>query len=248
MFFWIILVLIVGALSFILAFRSMKNYKEVPKDKENFSNFLIRDKTHLDDQIIQQLHSFLKGKNTIAAFERLVKGEEDVTLLFGPASLVENFPTLDLFEVEDYLLTSGVDHPLAKANKVFVNQVSAWEVLPKKHTNLEIKEGFLKGLGLGENQRFFMQVILQPQEDKNNSQNYPFQATIRCMVVEDEPSRRVEVYKKLSSHIATFSNLETATKTHTNSHLFIDYSKRSFFPKEVSKFTLNSREILPFIK
>ncbi len=103
MLFWIILFLIVVALSFILAFLSMKDYKAAPKDfKSDYGLFLIRNSKNLSPQILASI-SQKEGKNHIISVERLIKGIQAALVIYAPKELLAPFlETLNLLELEDY--------------------------------------------------------------------------------------------------------------------------------------------------
>lgn len=102
---WIVLFILVLAISFILALKSMTDYQEVPKGDNGL--FLIRQTKQLKD---------LLDASTNIVLERLFKGKQAALVVFGPRQIVEKYKNhLDLVELEDY---TNVDK----------DQVVAWEI------------------------------------------------------------------------------------------------------------------------
>src|SRR3990167_440594 len=103
---WAILFLVVMGVSFVLAFRSMSDYREVPAPSVPFSVFLVGNPQALTLGNLQKLgEAFIKGK-FIFSFERLFKGPKRALVVFGPVDVLQPFSqSLGLTEIEDYSRT-----------------------------------------------------------------------------------------------------------------------------------------------
>lgn len=149
MIFWVILFLLVIAISFTLALRSMRDYQEIPqKSKVEYGLFLIRQTANFHPRFLDNLHKEMTEKGLLISLERLFKGKKAVLTIFGPREFLEKFkPELDLLELEDY--TPNIDS----------KNISIWEVDGVDNVFSYLPQ-------LGENDQFFWQVVLNPHEGK----------------------------------------------------------------------------------
>ena len=100
---WLILFLLVIGISFLLAFRSMKEYHEIPhKSDLEYALFLIRSPTNLNPEFLQTFQQKSAKKGLIISFERLFKGSESALCVFGPKEVLGSYAALNLLELEDY--------------------------------------------------------------------------------------------------------------------------------------------------
>lgn len=239
---WIILFIVVVVISFILAYRSMKDFKEIPITPAlEYGLFLIKNPAILSKEYLEKIHKFSLENKAIISFERLIKGEESVLVIMGPKNIATVFGELGLVELEDYLLPISQAQNFDDPNKVSVNQslgfvVSAKEDL-KQH--LTVSPNFLKDLTLEPHQKFFFQIVLSALKDLGN-----FQVTIRSLVNDADASKRAELAKKLQNHLTESTGLKIQEREETTSKIFTDYQKRALIPIEISKFTLIADEVL----
>lgn len=115
---WIILFLLIISISFVLAFRSMKDFHEVPqKIKVNYGLFLVRQVVNFNAKILDEICQRASADGGIVSFERLFKGSQTVLTIFGPVNILKDYKNdLNLLELEDY--TVGFTN----------SEVSVWEV------------------------------------------------------------------------------------------------------------------------
>jgi hypothetical protein len=251
--FWIIGLILVVVISFILAWRSMKDFKETHITSQPYSLFLVKNPHILDENLLAQIHTLLSELNGIISFERLLKGTDKVLVIYAPSVIKEKFPQLDLFELEDYLEPMSVHSPMG--SKTTLNQVLGWTIASKNNPKkiINVKSGFLSLVDLKEDQKFFLQVVCQPIENRKNngtpeSQFGQFQVTMRCLVADENPNQRIELSKKMDSQVFDSTGLVKQARQQTNQQIYEEYIKRVFVPKEVAKNFLLSQEILSLIK
>lgn len=149
---WLLLFLLVIGISFILAFRSMKDFQEIPqKAEEDYSLFLVRQVTNLDAKILDFIRQKVFAKGGIVSFERLFKGTQTALTIFGPKNILVEFQSeLNLLELEDY------------AAEFTDSNVSVWEVGTRDSTKLnpdQLSDFFSSLPQLEPEEQFFWQVI-----------------------------------------------------------------------------------------
>lgn len=240
---WITLFIIIIATSAYLAYRSMRNYQEIPHPDAGYSLFLIRNKEQFNQDILNKLHSLAQSSETFFSVERLYKGTQNALLIYGPKFILNTKLPLDLLELEDYLYgDSGSDDFSDMQKKISKDMSYAFSVEPKNNPkkHLSVKNGFLKLLEINPQQYFFWQVVCYPLKANSN----PFQVTIRGMVADQDLHQRVELVKKMTTHIQEFTGLLSDNKNQTSSVVFDAFIKRALIPKEVSSFVLDSDEVL----
>lgn len=160
---WFLLFLLVVAISFVLAYQSMKDYHEVPEKLSNdYGLFLIRNIPALNFSLLNTLHDHLSKKGLLVSIERLFKGNQSAIVVYGPKSVLQDFTSqLNLLELEDYTQTE-------------VHNSYAWEVGIKdknlfhsQHLSL-----FFKDLPpLEDQEQFWWQLVLQPQKSQVSASN-----------------------------------------------------------------------------
>ncbi len=231
---WIISIVVIIAISLYLAFRSMKDYQEVPISNITYSLYLIRNKQQFNLPIVNNLYKETEKLNAHFSFEVITKGEEQVHLLWMPIVLKNNFATLDLIELEDYLSLSGVDSSIA-----FVGYLKD----KKNPLGLNNLAESVKGLNLTPEQRISLQMVCLPLE-KNS---FHFQVTLRVIIVDRDPNSRIELSKKLQDIFHSSGKLVLDRKEETTAKIFNDYLKRSYVPPQVQAFTLTAEEIMSLL-
>lgn len=216
---WILLFVLVLAISFVLAVKSMKDYAEIYEGTgQNFCLFLVRKTSGLNSQFFKFLHDDLlvSGKNI--SFERLFRGKESALVVFGPADLLTHFKdSLDLLELEDYT-NVGQDY-------------SGWEVGFKERvqgTGYRV-EGIFDGLPQFSNSdQFWWQLILWAGKDKQTSGL--FQSQIRAVIVSGDPARRKSLTQSLQSLAS--GQLFKLPGVFSSEQIINFYKKRSFQKNE----------------
>lgn len=114
---WVVLFLLVVAISFVLAVKSMKDFTDIPSNASaEYGLFLIRKIQGFDATLLSRLNEKLLESSSILSIERLFKGKKSALVVYGPRKLLLNLNhVLDLLELEDY-------------TDVNVGLVSAWEI------------------------------------------------------------------------------------------------------------------------
>lgn len=244
---WVVIFILIIVSSAILAFRSMRNYQETPENSTRLSLFLIKNKDRFNLEALNKLYQQSLINHDFFSLERLFKGAQNALLLFGPRDLSLAFPELDLLELEDYLYDEAFESVgLSNDKKVSKNKSFPFAIEPPNNPKktLSVKSGFLKLLDLSLEQYFFWQIVVEPIK-KNNSPF--FQATIRGIVADADLHQRVELAKKMTAHIGEYTGLLIDSKNPNVSTLFDSFKRRSFTPKEISNFVIDSKEIMDLL-
>jgi len=233
---WVVLFVLVVAISFVLALNSMRDFQEeVPEAGEDYGLFLIRHTRGLNG-LFDQLHDDLFESGLNISFERLFKGKKSALVVFGSRKLLTKYQDfLNLLELEDY---TNVD----------VEGVNAWEVGVKQNGKWTMDNGQLFGSlpSLSDTEQFWWQLILWVNKD--NPSTKLFQNQIRAVVLSSDVIKR----KNLTQ---TLQNLPKdlffkVPKAFSNAQILDFYRKRSFtkkarLPDEQGKNpALNSGQVL----
>ncbi|OGE19353.1 hypothetical protein A3J19_04260 [Candidatus Daviesbacteria bacterium RIFCSPLOWO2_02_FULL_41_8] len=179
MVFWIILFLLIVGISFVLAFRSMQDYQEIPETKSvDYGLFLIRQTEQFTASVLDSIGGLLLDAGLIISIERLFKGTQAALTIYGPKMILVKFaPVLNLLELEDYALGFNT------------GDVSIWEVGSKdqkKHP--EGPNNIFQNLSqLGQDDHFCWQVVLGPRKEKGN---ITFKTQIRALVYSRVPEKK----------------------------------------------------------
>lgn len=225
---WIILFVLILAISFVLAVKSMHDFQEIhPQTGENFSLFLIRNTPGLNKQLIEALYDDLAKSKLTVSFERLFKGPKSALVIFGPKTLLTKYTnTLNLLELEDY---TDID----------INQTVAWEMTVKDG---KWEEGRIPANlpTLSEQEQFWWQVIAWI----NDKENDKFSLHIRAVVTSVDQFRLKELAKSLQNLAS--ARLVKLPKAFSNAQLLDFYKKRSFI-KGNTNLDLNPDQILQLI-
>lgn len=184
---WIILFLLIVAISFVLAYRSMKDYQEIPRhSKTEYGLFLIRRPENFNKDFLDRLSKLLVKEGLIVSFERLFKGSQAALTIYGPKKVLDEFiGELNLLELEDYI--SNLDH----------NHLSIWEMGVTENTKpkaLNIENIFADLARLGNEEQFFWQVVLSPKQ-----KGQLFASQIRAVVYSKDPQKRQELVPVLQN-------------------------------------------------
>lgn len=233
---WLIIILVIIVVSFILALRSMRTYKEVPTTKFPYGIFLIKnEELLLENGVMNKLYDFCVESNAIISLERLFNGNEKALVLYAPQNVGQFVSELALLEIEDYLLKA----PKSPQKKVLIDEAVVWSIKPKNESDLVIKPGFLKDLNLEPSQNFFWQIIMVAAKQK-----FHFQINIRAAILESDVHKKIELAKFISKHIADESSLERNSKSSDSiALLFMEYQKRIITPSEAEGFVLSSQTL-----
>lgn len=176
-FFWILFLLVI-LISGLLAYLSMKDFRQEPQDFSlDNSLFLIRKPHGLTIKLFDWLHLNCERDGVIIGLERLFKGGESALTLYGPKKILTPLvPSLDLIELEDYVREE-------------IN-VPVWEIGVRnlKHNRVE-KSLFSDFPKLFQGEQVWYQIVLQAQKGKSKR----FIAQIRVMVLISDANRKKEV-------------------------------------------------------
>ncbi len=239
---WIIIFVIIILISSVLAYRSMKDYEEVPDDSVLMSVFYIRSPENFNAEILRKIYEFLYPRREFFSIEKLYKGKEKALVLYGPRDLTNLLPELNLFELEDYLVGEGESYLGEDMDKkVDVNRSVTWLVEPKNNSKRQINPGSgLSDITVGESQNIFIQAVCFPE--KENSEPV-FQTTWRIMVADKDAIERVSLAKKAEASFRAATGLNKSSDPYPESKKFESFKQRSLVPKEVAPFPMVAGEI-----
>lgn len=185
---WFLLFVLIIAISFVLAYRSMKDYQEIPQKSEiEYGLYLVRNPQNFNKEFLDAIRKHLTKEGLIVSIERLFKGNQAALTIYGPKRVLEEYiGELNLLELEDY--TSAVDS----------NHTSVWEMGVASNThpgNLNI-EGIFSDLShLGNEDQFFWQVVLGPKNGKSSL----FSSQIRAVVYSKDQQKRQDLIPVLQN-------------------------------------------------
>lgn len=232
---WLVLFLLVVGSSFILAFRSMKEFQGIPqKSKEEHGLFLIRQTGNLNAKILDFIRELVLVENLSISIERLFKGKKSALTVFGPKKILDKFTgKLDLLELEDYV--SPLDS----------KDIAIWEVGVKNTKNLspeDLDSIFGSLPKLGDEDQFFWQVILGVRKDQAD---LSFQTQIRAAFFTKDFIRR-ETLSALFQHLK-FGELTKISKPFSTKQMMDFYRLRSL-TKDSSGPVLDSEGVMSLVK
>lgn len=215
---WIALFLLVLAVSFILALKSMKDFAERPSHfRINYSLFLIRRPEALNAEILKELYQKLASKSFILSFEKLFKGPKEALVVYGPTTILQEFSqALDFLELEDY------------SQKLREN-VAAWEVgLKASAQKLEPKGKLFDQMPqLTDGDEFWWQAVVRPTGTVSEGQEPAFWVSIRAALQVIDKNRQQSLESELVK-IGHQSNLAALPQAFTSNQLVKFYQERSF--------------------
>lgn len=224
---WLALFFIVIGISFVLAFRSMRDYQEIPqKSKEEYSLFLIRQTGNFNTGVLDSILTLAADKGLIISIERLFKGSKTVLTVFGPKTVLDQFSSaLGLLELEDYIL--NLDS----------KDISAWEVGARntgKFNQDSLNNVFSDFPKLEAEDQFFWQVVV----GKGQTQ-------IRAVLYSQNPAR-------MAMLIPVFQNLQLGGLTKVpkpfSKEQMIDFYRLRSLSKDSSAPVLTAEEIMHLLR
>jgi len=188
------------------------------------------------------MHDFFLNQKQFFSIEKLIKGKEKARVIFGPRDIGKNFPELNLVEIEDYLADESGFLSEDFDKKINVNQSLSWLVEPKNNPKKELHIGDeLKNLSVEDNQKMFIQAVLMPMEKQGSA---VFQSTLRVMVADPDPIKRVELAKRINQQIFAATGLNKHEDAFPETKKYESFKQRSLVPKEVAEFPFTGEEIL----
>lgn len=207
---WLILFFLIIAISFVLAFLSMRDFQEVPPGKGEYGLFLIRKPRELNLDVLNLIHTYILDEGLIISLERLFKGKKSTLVIFGPKKLLETLRQLDLLELEDY-------------TEVNRENLSVWEigVRSRKGISLPVKSFFNDLPGFDAEEQFFWQLVLQARKDNLKL----FQSQIRAVVYSSDHKRRKDL--TLAIQNLDLGTLTKVPKPFTQNQIMDFYQQRS---------------------
>lgn len=175
---WIVLFLLVVGISLVLAYRSMKDFQEIPqKSRAEYGLFLVRRTQNFNAEFLNSIRKQMSAADLIIGIERLFKGSQAALALFGPKNILDRYSgELNFLELEDYALNLDSKDCLV------------WEAGVKKAGDTGSSGNIFKNLTrLGEEDRFFWQVVLGAEGRAE------FKTQIRAVLFSKDTKRRKEL-------------------------------------------------------
>lgn len=214
---WLALFLLVVAISFILALRSMSDFGETPSQGREYGLFLMRKPQSLTPSFLDTIHKGLAKEGQIMVLERLFKGRETALVIFGPVQLLTSYLNeLNLLQLEDY-------------TSLPPDQIQAWEMALRNGSQAEGENPFTDFPELLKTEQFFFQLILRPKSAKGEK---IFLGQIRAVFFSPDSGRR----KKLTADLQNLKPLTKIPRLFSSAQIFDFYVMRRFFK---GKFNLN---------
>lgn len=229
---WIILFLLVVGISFLLSYRSMKDYQEIPhKSSEEYGLFLVRQTENFNINFLERIQQAILSSGLVISIERLFKGGKAALVIFGPKSALSSFTQLNLLELEDY--AAGLDS----------KDIVAWELGAKGGSNFaENIINIFKDLPeLREEDQFFWQVVLGAKKGKDAY----FQTQIRAIVYSPDPVRKKTLSDSLQN--LNFGGLVKIPRPFSTEQVMAFYKLRSLSQDSKGPI-LSPEEVIGFLK
>ncbi len=227
---WLVLFVLVIAISLMLAFQSMRDYQETPKHfKIEYGLYLIRNTPGLKATVLDSIHSQIVKEGLIVSLERLFKGSKSALVIYGPKNILTNLSDkLSLLELEDY-------------TKVNSEHISVWEIGVKNHQmakeQLQKVESFFMDFPMLEQaEQFWWQLVLKAKSNKSL-----FQSQIRAVVIASDLTRRKKLSESMQNLLS--GHLTKVPKPFTSMQIMEFYKLRSLGNDSTSP-VLQTEEIL----
>lgn len=235
---WIVFFLLIILVSSVLAYRSMKDYEEIPDALTLNALFYVSSPSNID-KALSTLHRKFSGQKFFS-LERLVKEDERAIVLFAERGMKKDFEELGLVEIEDYL--TSWDGLSRHEKQTSVDETISWLLDPKTDSKslLQVKDEF-RDLKVKSGQKVFFQMVLMPTGDSQ------FQSTLRVMVADPDPVGRVQLAKDVNLLISNSIGLNKHVDGFSESKKFESFKQRTLVPKEVSEFYLSQEEIISLL-
>jgi len=210
---WIILFLLVIAISFVLAFLSMRDYRDIPHtSRDEYALFLIRQTANLNAETLRSLGYLMLSEGLILSIERLFKGPQAALTLFGPRKILDKFmESLNLLELEDY------------TENLLSSHISIWEE-GVRNTKEQIQNtgNIFENLAkLGAEDQFFWQIILGAKK----GEELTFQTQIRAAVYPREEARKGQLASMFQNF--SFGSLVMVPKPFSTEQMMEFFRSRS---------------------
>ncbi len=214
--FWILFLLII-LISALLAFLSMKDFRQEPQQfNQDNGLFLIRKPFALSSKLFDYLHQSCRKLGLIISLERLFKGGESALVIYGPKNiLLALAQSLDLIELEDY------------SQKDF--GILAWEMGVSGNTPFQKESLFLDFPRLLSGEQVWYQIVLQAQKGRVKQ----FIAQIRVIILISDEHRK----KMVSSTLHRRGSLIKIPQKFSSLQIVDFYQKRSIAGRSHVKLT-----------
>lgn len=234
---WGLVTFFLVVVSYFLAKRSMKDFEELPDKSYGYSLFLIRNLEALGNAVAQKIYTISHQNDCVFSFERLSRGGEQAVVLFMPSKYAANFPELNLLEIEDYLIGETPAKNKITKDKSFI-------ALLKLATppNINIREQFSK-LELKDDEMVSFQIVTSADASSPGV----LQATLRCLIYDNDPTRRIEI-AKLIINLVENGNSGIIVQNKDGTAAFEGFLNRTYTPKEVAKSLLKIEDILSMLR
>ncbi|MBI4037044.1 hypothetical protein HY385_01330 [Candidatus Daviesbacteria bacterium] len=205
---WFLLFFVILAISAVLAFGSMADYRERPGYFATpYALFLVNHP--------EILFSSAWPENLIISLERLFKGQKRAWVIYGPAHYLRPKTALGLVEIEDY------------SKKSFPASI-AWEMGTKTALGQSSIDNLMNQalLEIRDNEECWWQVVAQPK--KGNT----LQAIIRVSVQTNDVKRAQDL-QKIILDTAGKTGLVLIPEVYSSPQILKFYQERSL-PRKVS--------------
>lgn len=223
------LFVLVILISLILAFRSMRDYADMPVYSSTpYSLYLVKNEAGINTDFLESIDQIINQKRLIISFERLYKGTKKALVVYGPVVILKQFAdSLGLMELEDYSLKYNKDsiHP----------GILAWEISSRDYhkADKQILNLAKIPVTLNEWEEIWVQFVVQPKCEKNGLQPLS-KALIRITVITQDANRATEIKSEIDNLVKT-TNLVTVPQVYSTISMIKFYQSRSLSQKLLGK-------------
>lgn len=223
-------------ISFWLAYRSMKDYREHPPKKVEYGTFLVRTPHNFKPQILEFIASQAKLSKSLFSVEYLQKGSQKALILYIPKSLFSKLPMLHLLEIEDHL------------DKV-KNENSAQEFhLASPASSLEVHSQVFSQIKLAPQDLFCFQVACQVIHPSSNlasklQKNILLQIHPKAVLYSKSPMRS-KMLSEINQLIEKSTNIKKSVNPHSSGQIHAHAQKRNLVPYEIEPFLATPEELV----
>lgn len=236
MIFWFILFFLIVAISFLLAYQSMRDFQENPRlFKTEYALYLLRNPKALDEDLLKKLYEDMEKEGFIVSIERLFRGLESALVIYGPSQVLSRYASgLALLELEDY-------------TKVEDAHVQAWE-MGFKGQGQSYQRLFQTLPVLNKEEQFWWQLVIQPKpalfSGKQPNKKY-FYGQIRAVMVSADEGRKQKLSAELQNLAEGF--LVKLPKPFTSSQILEFYRQRALGAGKKGE-VISAEDILKLIR
>lgn len=227
-------------ISFLLAYRSMKDYREHPPKKIEYGTFLVRSPGNFSPQVLSFIASQTLHDQSLFSIEYLHKGDQKALILYIPKHLVAKLSPLHPLEIED---------PLERAESDY----SALEFhLPQpQNTHLQVQAQVFSQIKLIHEDFLCFQVVCQIKNPPAKLiSKLPTGVLLQIhpkVLFYSKSQARSKVLSEITQLIEKNTNMRKSIKPHSSGQIHSHAEKRNLVPFEIEPFLSSPQEIVKLV-